>query len=337
MPEITRFPHYHQAENVVTNHVMVMMRELYTASPKLLERLIKGLCDEELTVGPRFSQQIAGSDSIPDGLIQQDPLAIFIETKLGAGFSVDQLRRHCKTIIDRVPSGKGRVLIALTSGLQSATPDSQIAALSNEFGLTVVHKTFGDLIDQLTSLQGADIEIADTIKEFIDFIFAQGLVPRVHQFMVAMLTGKTWRENVAHGVYYEPAHRSPKWPRATFLGLYHDKQVSHIGRITAVVEAVEEESGWTFEAPETGVLTEENRAAIRAVVRDAQAYYPEFQLGPHRYYVVDRFEGSNFQKETPGGMMGHRYFDIQDISKTKPATQASAAEIARLLSGKSFY
>lgn len=36
MTEVTRFPHYHQAENVVTNHVMVMLRMVYKASPKLL-------------------------------------------------------------------------------------------------------------------------------------------------------------------------------------------------------------------------------------------------------------------------------------------------------------
>ena len=52
MAEVTRFPHYHQAENVVTNHVMVMLRTLYDASPKLLEALLRALCADEITVGP---------------------------------------------------------------------------------------------------------------------------------------------------------------------------------------------------------------------------------------------------------------------------------------------
>ncbi|WP_331325988.1 hypothetical protein [Methylorubrum populi] len=71
---MTRFPRYHQAENVVTNHVMVMLRMLYNASPKLLEGLLQALCADEVTVGPRFSQQVAGAHSVPDGLILQEPL-----------------------------------------------------------------------------------------------------------------------------------------------------------------------------------------------------------------------------------------------------------------------
>ena len=64
MASVTRFPHYHQAENVVTNHVMVMLRMLYSTSPKLLEALLQALCADEVTVGPRFSQQVAGTHSV---------------------------------------------------------------------------------------------------------------------------------------------------------------------------------------------------------------------------------------------------------------------------------
>lgn len=89
MTEVTRFPHYHQAENVVTNHVMVLLRMIYNASPKLLEALLQALCADEITVGPRFSQQIAGAHSVPDGLIMQEPLAVFVETKLSVSFDPD--------------------------------------------------------------------------------------------------------------------------------------------------------------------------------------------------------------------------------------------------------
>ncbi len=82
---------------MVTNHVMVMLRMIYNASPKLLEGLLQALCADEVTVGPRFSQQVAGAHSVPDGLILQEPLAVFVETKLGSAADPHQLQRHCRT------------------------------------------------------------------------------------------------------------------------------------------------------------------------------------------------------------------------------------------------
>lgn len=336
MPEITRYPHYHQAENVVTNHVMVMLRELYRASPVHLETVINGLLDEKLTVGPRFTQQISGTDSIPDGLILQEPMAVFIETKLGSGFSLDQLDRHCKSIVSRAPSGKGRILFALTAGTPEPSSDSKLAELEAKYELRVLRKTFANLLEQLSGIQDKDPAVAEGIEEFSDFIFAQGLVPRRDQYMVGMLTGKSWRDNLAYGVYYEPAHRNAKWQHASFIGLYHDKHVSHVGRIVAAVEGVQTEGAWKFEKAETGTFTDAHRNAITGIVSAAQGYYPGFQGDPHRYYIVDQFSEIDFRKVSPGGMMGHRYFDIQDITQSKAPPNASGPEVARLLDGKQF-
>lgn len=48
------------------------------------------------------------------------------------------------------------------------------------------------------------------------FLYAQGLVPREDQFLVAMPMGTSWRENLMHGVYYEPVDPSVRFkPVAT--------------------------------------------------------------------------------------------------------------------------
>ncbi|WHQ68566.1 hypothetical protein [Methylorubrum extorquens] len=49
--------------------------------------------------------------------------------------------------------------------------------------------------------------------------------------------------------------RRPKHVHAAFLGLYHDKQFSHVGRIVTAVGAMQVETGvMVFDKPETGTL-----------------------------------------------------------------------------------
>ena len=338
MAGVTRFPHYHQAENVVTNHVMVMLRMLYNASPNLLEALLQAVCTNEVTVGPRFSQQIAGTHSVLDGLILQEPFAVFVETKLGSAANSDQLQRHCQTIVERVPERRGRFLISLTSGQtgQQVIPDP-VVAMAQKNSITVVAATFGELVTQIDQLPGVDLALRETIKEFSDFVFAQGLVPRNDQFMAAMLTGTSWRENEARGVYYEPADRPPKWRRAAFLGLYHDKQVSHIGRIVAAVSAMKDDTGEiSFDKPEIGTIDDAHRSAVREIVKDAQNYYPGLESVRHRYYLVDGFASTNFRKVSPGGMMSHRYFDIKEITGKRLPSDAAGSLAARALADHTF-
>lgn len=314
-----------------------MLRMLYDAAPPLLEGLLQALCTDEVSVGPRFSQQIAESHSVPDGLILQDPLAIFVETKLGSSFNNDQLKRHCQSIVDRLSGRTNNFLIALGAGLSGSAIPVEVLNIAHEHNIKVVATSFSDLLSAITTLPKTDRNIDEAIQEFADFIYAQDLIPREDQFVVAMLTGTSWRENLAYGVYYEPAERNPKWQRAAFLGLYHDRQISHVGRIITAVVAVEDESREIiFEVPEKGGLNDQQRQQIRDVIKAAQDYYPDFQQERHRFYVVDKFESVNFHKQTPGGNMGHRYFDIEELSGTRLAPHASGSDAAKALNGLSF-
>lgn len=337
MTEVTRFPHYHQAENVATNHVMVMLRTVYKTSPKLFEGLLRALCGDELTVGPSFTQQFAGAHSIPDGLILQEPLAVFIETKLGAHLNQAQLAAHCRTIAERAKNRGENYLIALTTGEAGRTVPPEVAATAREQGIEIVETSFRELVELVGAMRVHDVELGEVIQEFTDFIYAQGLVPRQDQTMAAMLAGTSWQANRDHGVYYEPADRNPKWHRASFMGLYHGKRVSHVGRISTVAVGIEDDTGaMRFEAPEVGTLTDDGRAAVRACIVAAQAYYPAFQANRHRYYVVDGFAPAEFVKISPGGMMNFRYFDLEAVVGCRVPIGASGADVAGMLAGKTF-
>jgi hypothetical protein len=337
MSTITRFPHYHQAENVVTNHVMVMLRTLYDASPKLLEALLRSLCEQDVIIGPVFSQQVSGTHSVPDGLILQKPLSVFIETKLGSKMNAEQLNRHCHTIAQRVSKRPGSFLIALTAGAVDQKIPPEVIAVGQEHDITIVSATFRDLIEAVDGLEIADLGLKEIAREFADFIYAQGLVPRREQFLAAMLTGTTWRDNVSHGIYYESVDRSPKHRRAAFLGLYHNKRISHVGKITAVVPAIRDSNGEiAFENPEIGTIDVAMREAVGAAMVAALKYYPNLADSMHRYYRVDAFWPTDLVKISPSGMMGHRYLDIEAITGKPLPVKADGSLAAKALERKTF-
>lgn len=68
----------------------------------------------------------------------------------------------------------------------------------------------------------------------------------------------------------------------------------------------------------------------------AQAYYLEFQSKKHRYNVVDKFEPTDFKKKTPGGIMGHRYFDIEAVSGRRLHVDAQGLLAANVLNGRTY-
>lgn len=192
--------------------------------------------------------------------------------------------------------------------------------------------TFGELVTQLAELPVTDLVLRETLQEFADFVFAQGLIPREEQIMVAVLTGTSWRENLAYGAYYEPIDRSPKWGRAAFMGLYHDKQVSHVGRILTAVGAMQGDAGLiAFDEPEAGTLNDARRQAIRDVIDAAGTYYPSLGETKHRFYIVDVFAPTDFRKMSPGGMMGHRYFDIEELGGKRLPSRAPSSLAAQAL------
>ena len=75
-----------------------MLRHVYQAAPQKLQLVLRALMeDEELDIGLKFEQQVKGSDSVPDALITQPPLAVLVEAKRGNDITVGQIEGHLKS------------------------------------------------------------------------------------------------------------------------------------------------------------------------------------------------------------------------------------------------
>lgn len=337
MSAINHFQTYSQKENHVTNNTMLMLRHVYRTSPRLLEKVLQSLLEEdEVEIGPRFEQQVSAAHSIPDAALNQQPLHIYLEAKHGDGLYDEQLERHMESIAVKRHPENSAFLIGLTTNSTSEEQGERWKNRASKQGVIFATTTYRELLAALEVACAHDPDLQEIFEDYQTFIGGENLLPNQHHKLVAMLCGQSWRENIVNGVYFEPAHRNPKWARAHFLGVYRQKQISHVGRMVSVAVCRKNDGQLTVEAEEFGLLTEEHRDRINAIINEA-TYYPGFAAEPHRYYMVDSFAETKVRKISSGGMMGHRYFDILELSEAGQLQDgASSTDIADILNGMTF-
>lgn len=332
MTAISYFQRFSQKENHVTNNTLLVIRHLYRSSPRKVSLLLNALLEEEVSVGIEFQQQIRGTHSVPDALITQQPLSIFFEAKLGGLLDGDQILRHAESIKSRnVPNGSA-ILIGLTSKPLSSTAEASLREKVETLGVRFFTVTYTNLVIELRKLCAEhEQDLIEIIEDYRSFLAASDLLSNPDNWMVAFPCGTSWAENIRFGVYFEPASRSSKGDYP-FLGIYHDKKISHIGRIIsgAVLQLQSDNPSETF-----GQWKGEHLELIRQIIA-ASTYYTLTEV-PHRYYIVDKFVEANFHKKSPGGMQGHRYFDLSQYTDgVAYSSETSAQIVANALQGKSF-
>ena len=342
MSRVSYFQRFSQPENHATNNTLLVLRYLYELSPVRLQRLLTSLLDVELAVGLSFEQQVRMGHGVPDALISQAPLRIFIETKRGGHLDVEQITRHCKGI---AAAGKrpGDVLIGLTKEALAEQNRIALEAVAGEHGVAFVATTFTRIANALRR-ECADYEreLHALVDDFAAFLTEEGLMDERSRWMFVNPCGISYEENVRFSLYYEPPSRRLA-SNSRYLGIYKNKLVSHVGVITAIAIATIGEDGKQAFKVEAGTLTEEHKTRISDVIA-ATAYY-ELADGPCRFYLADKIEPTRVVKTSAGGIRGRTYLDIPKLVATredKPRAtwsnraECTSLELAELLEGSTW-
>lgn len=332
MAEIHYFPRYSQPENVVTNNTLLLFLRLYDHSRFKFEKFLSALCgDQEVGLpvpGLQFRQQVGTGKSVVDGYIAQDSLRIAIETKLSRQFDLSQLERHLAVFTDE--TSKLLILLSPTREAVSAEELALVRSKAALRGVSVVPAAFEDVArEALACLSEHDEEMLALANDYASFCSETKLLPRDACILFAPGCGRSFEDNLKYRLYYCPA----AWSRreAAYLGIYANRAVRAIGRIAKVVACeVDADSGTVTELPGAGSLSPDERHRILAASQSALANNG-WDLGrtPHKFYLCDRLEPTEFRKESPGGMRGHRYFDLEEI--LGGAIPESVGELAQLL------
>lgn len=333
MTRLHLFQRYSSKENVVTNNTLLLLSRLYLSSPARLEEVLASLFEADISIGVQMEQQKPGPDSVPDGMLVQEPLRVVVETKVGADFWHGQLRRHLSAfqrgqrngyLLTISPSMLGAVLV---ERLERAVADH-----NEETGCEIIPKstTFEELLQAVKGVMPEyDFELKEMVEDFEDYCSEMGLLPRTDYRMKAVPCGSSFDENMEFGVYYEPTSRSSR--EHEYLGIYKNKAIRGVGRVSKFVEGTIRDGDLH---PSSGDPSDDEATRIVSIAKLARERHGWDLSEGHRFTVVDEFARTEFKKVSKGGMRGTQYFDLGEILSSDELPPV--AEIAKALKTRSW-
>jgi hypothetical protein len=335
MSEIRYFQRYSQKENVVTNNTLSFLYKLYLHSRTKFENVLNGLEENapEISVGPRFNQQIGKGRSIIDGLLRQESFTIAIETKLYGKYDEPQLKRHYEHLRE---SDIG-ILIAIAKN----KPSDELVTRTRAFfsvqdpSAHFYPTTFEDLILAVEAeLNPHDQEMVLILEDYRAFCEENDLIDFQDRTLLAVPAGHSLQENLATGIYYESTSRNHS-RGFDYLGLYHSRALRLVGKIEVIVETTYEHGQLKVSQEIRGKASAKQREDIASLIEGTKTGY-----GLHekiRFYLVDAFTPTIYQKNSPGPLRGKKYFHLDQLPDVDFTTDLSGPQLAAQLDQKQWH
>lgn len=348
--KIHYFQRYHSSENVATANTMLLLSRLYHYSSEKFYRFLKTeffsdsfepeiiIAMQEKNYDEKNEQEneVKGGNSIPDATITQESFKIVVETKLSDSFDIDQLKRHLSSFKD----ARYKVLLTLAPVPMNELTKKNVELLLEEYNASqsrpVIHKnmTFESIANAIQEVvDDKDYEIQEILDDYLDYCSYDNLIVGLDawKYLRVQLAGTTIDFNTKANLYYDNADRG--FRPHDYLGLYTNKSVRAIGKITARIIAIGSESGMVFKE-EFGEITEERKNIIQLAIEDGLKRGYDLRESKHRYFFVEKFVETDFKKVTPRAPMGSRVFDLTQVLET--GRIPSVQEMAELLKTKTW-
>ena len=324
MAHITYFQRYSTYENVVTNTTLHLFSQINQHSPDRLRTVLSELFgDVEMPLGINFQQQTRSESSVPDGSILQEPVHIIIETKVDAGVSADQLIRHCERF---VKGRTGNYLMLLTKNEASPKNLEPVRRKAKDMGVVFQDVTFEKLCVTLQNLaKEYETHLVRIIEDYKAYCSDMELLPDRRKLLRIVPCGKTFDLNEKWHVYYQPTDRS--YSNHEYIGIYNQKSVRLVGKVAAIYDNYIDKAGKMQLKLFSGEDRSEFHERIIGMVDDSKQKVGWEIDSDTRFFCVDKFQHTNFEKISSGGIQGPRFWDISDFVKNAP----SDFELANLL------
>lgn len=331
MSGIHYFPRYSSKENAVTNNTLLLLLRLYQYNRYKFEKLMEMLVAEQEVplpgFGLQFNQQTTTGQSVLDGFLWQESIKIAVETKLDAAFDIEQLKNHLAAFKNE----QHKFLVLLNPSSESRL-DSQLISI-REFAksrnIQVIHITFADIVGAARKcLSDYDEEMFALVNDYESFCSDRGLLPRDQYTIFVPPCGNSVEDNIQYRLYYCPVTRTVR--NGKYLGVYANKKIQAIGTITKIVACdVDLDKKTVKEHEDQRKLTEQEKQRILGASKAAEKYGWDLS-GDHRFFLCDEMVKTEFPKTSPGGIMGRRYLDIQEILGDRKIPE-TLGELATLL------
>lgn len=328
MTQLSFFQIYSQKENHASNNALLLLSHLYQHEVSKLNHVISELLEEHVEFGPRFELQRSGSDSVPDAIISQRALRIYVEAKLGNQLTEAQIEAHLNSINNERTKGEQSFLLVLA---RDPLPTSMLAkamGFGKSHGIPIAATTFSGLARSARTACGTHEEnILRVIDDFERFLKREKIDERGDEIQVVPV-GTSFDENVRFGMYFEPSARATKADRR-YLGLYKSKAVRAIGEVVSV--SIRHSNGEIESELGTRISADSIDEMIAAC-----NYYPDLKEEDLRFYRVGKFEETEFAKSSSGGIWGPRVFLVKDLLDSTDKPIHSILDLAQMLRTKRF-
>lgn len=330
--KIHYFQRYQEPENVTTANTMLLLSRFYSYSPnKFFQFMNEMFFSNSFEPEIQFDLQPRGKLSVPDASISQQSYKIVIETKTTTPFNATQLINH----LNSFGNEERRVLLSLAPAAMNQDIMQKVGTaiaqynLANNCRAVHINTTFEILINTIQGfLDPLDYEMQNILDDYTDYCSSLNLLPGLNawKYMRMQLAGDTFDFNVRECVYYDKASRH--FRPHNYLALYKGKSIRAVGKICAIISAVEENGTMKYNAV-SGELTNERKQKIQLAIQDSNNYGYNIKDVEHNYFFVEKFYQTDYKKNTSGAPMGTRIFDLSQILNI---TQAIPTEtIAKLL------
>ncbi|WP_416190591.1 hypothetical protein [Neisseria sp. CCUG12390] len=336
--KIHYFQRYHKGEDVATANTMLLLSRLYAYSSNKFFQLLKDLFFEDKDFEPElvFTLQASNKSSRPDAIIQQESFKLVVETKMTDWFYKEQLRNH----LSAFGQEKYKVLITLSSEYMNEEKKREFEKELEDYNqkessdIIHIHTTFQELAEGFKNvLDSRDFEMEDILEDYLSYCEEDGLIVASDAWnkLRVQLAGQTFDFNRENNMYFDDINR--KFKPHDYLGLYKDKSVQAIGKVTAIVVPFQNNEGKIDYKAEKGSLSDDIKTKISSAI-EYQKSYGEKDLYNIRYFFVDHFYKTDYKKITPRAPMGTRIFKLDEIVGKNPLP--SVEEMAKILAQKTW-
>ena len=262
-----------------------------------------------------YKRQVISDNSRPDGSITQESFKISIETKLSEKFRVDQLTNH----LNSFGNESTKLLIALSPRVINDTNrldfEKNIKAYNkqNKTDIKFISLTFKDIVSVLNeTINSFDIELGELVDDYEGYCMSERLILENEFRMLTVACKDTLDDNLNNSVYFDPANRGYSY--CTHLGIYSYKCVWGIGRIQNIVTANLDSNGNLEVLKSTrGDVSDEEKSNIKKMISDTFQNLGWDISNGKKFFCVDKFEGTEFKKESKGGLFSKKYFGLNTL------------------------
>ncbi|MBI9095212.1 MAG: hypothetical protein JEY71_10050 [Sphaerochaeta sp.] len=276
----------------------------------------------EIPIGLSFEQQKKESQSVPDGTISQQAFTLRIETKTESRLNKNQLLKHCNGFTDG-----SKYLLVITKNAADEKLVSEINELPDQIQISFC--TFKHLCDVVSDeFHEYEISIKLIVDDFIQYCADEKLLPAEGVLRIVPC-GSSFTLNKENLCYSHPADRG--YSPHDYVGIYKNKSVRLIGKVSTIVDAKSEIDGIKYESLSGGGVPDTIKKSIESMINSAENHLGwDFSKNYTRFFCFDELYETDYRKRSKGGIQGNRYINISEFIKDGKTVE----DLAILLSDK---